>query len=616
MINLFNKSMSEGVFPKLWKLSNISPVYKKAFRYLKENYRPVSLLPCMSKIMERIVYNTIYKFFKAHGLLSERNSGFKEKDSTINQLVHLCHQIYQGLDNAKDICLVFLDVSKAFDKVYHPALLHKLERMGIAGNLLAWIASYLDERKQVVVINGVCSETKSINASVPQGSILGPLLFLAYVNDLVDDLETTPYLFADDTSLFCPIDTTNMQLSFDKVNRDLVKLENWAAQWRVTFNASKTVYMIVSNRRGVDYPDLFLNGQTLTRVYDHKHLGITFSYDMKWGPHIDSVLQKAFARLNGIRRIRMIIPRTIRESLYKALVLPIVEYGSVLIDNCSAFLKQRLERLHKNASVIVTGAFKNTSYVRLLDELGWDTLEERRKLSRLCLLKKMELSKKAQNEGKLDNILVQPYLTDLLPGTVGDRVGYVLRNAGKVDNVKTRLVISYNSFIPKTVRDWNSLFIAYWQIEDTNTSIQNASSLDSFKARYKKEYLRTLYKLDHEGGNIHQTRLRLGLSHLRAHLFSHNLIDDPTCQFCNLEPETTDHYILRCPTYNNVRVRFLMGIANLLVPQYVAGLDDNMIVDLFLFGDNTLDIEINKQLFIMAQTFLVDSKRFDMRVLR
>ena len=375
----------------------------------------------------------------------------------------------------------------------------------------------------------------------------------------------------------------------------------------------------MSNRRNVVYPDLYLNGQVLNRVYNHKHLGMIFSHDMKWGAHIDSILQKAFSRLNGIRRLRLVVPRTIRESLYKALVLPIVEYGSVLFDNCSAFLKQRLERLHRNASVIVTGAFKNTSYAKLLEELGWDTLDDRRKLSRLCLFKKMELSKKAHNENKLEDVLVQPYLYELLPGTVSDRSGYVLRNAGKIDNVKSRLIISYNSFIPKTIRDWNTLFIAFWDIENTNTSLQNAGTLDSFKARYKKEYLKTpnlLYKLDFDGGNIHHTRLRLGLSHLRAHLFSYNLIDNPICQFCNIEPETTEHYIISCPTYNGVRVRFLMSIANLLEPQYIASLDDNKIVDIFLHGDDTLDFEVNKQLFTMAQTFLVDSKRFNTRILQ
>ncbi len=237
LTDLFNKSMSDGIFPDTWKLSHISPVYKKAFRYLKENYRPVSLLSCISKVMERIVYNALYSFLKKFGLLTERNSGFKEKDSTVNQLIHLCNRIYKGLDDSKDICLVFLDVSKAFDKVYHPALLQKLKILGVSGKLLTWISSYLSDRKQKVVINGVKSDPKSINASVPQGSILGPLLFLVYVNDIVEDLETLPYLFADDTSLFSTIDPKNAVVTFNKINNDLEKLAHWSAQWRVTFNA-------------------------------------------------------------------------------------------------------------------------------------------------------------------------------------------------------------------------------------------------------------------------------------------------------------------------------------------------------------------------------------------
>ncbi len=137
-------------------------------------------------------------------------------------------------------CLVFLNVSKVFDKVYHPALLHKLECMGICGNLLSWIGSYLSDRHLKVVINGISSDSRSINALVPQGSILGPLLFLCYVNDIVTHLETLPHLFADDTSLFCTIDPKNPQIAFDKVNRDLVKLSDWSKQWGVTFNATKT----------------------------------------------------------------------------------------------------------------------------------------------------------------------------------------------------------------------------------------------------------------------------------------------------------------------------------------------------------------------------------------
>ncbi len=243
---------------------------------------------------------------------------------------------------------------------------------------------------------------------------------------------------------------------------------------------------------------------------------ITFSHDMKWSDHIDSIIQKAFSRLNGIRRLKQVLSRKVKETLYKSLVLPIVEYGSVLFDNCSAALKLRLERLHRNAAVIITGAFKITSFVKLLDELGWNSLEDRRKLARLTLFKKITISTHAHKENRPNDTLVPEYLHSLVPHTVGDRAGYVLRNAGKLDIVKTRLVASYNSFIPKTTREWNTLMSTD---NVCNSNIQKALTTESFKACYKREFFRTpnpLYKIENEHGNMHQTRLRLGLSHLSS----------------------------------------------------------------------------------------------------
>ncbi len=421
--------MSLGVFPNKWKESFISPVFKKAARYIKENYRPVSLLSCVSKIMERVVFNGLYNFFKDNGILTPRNSGFKERDSTINQLIHLCDNIYHGLDDSKDVCLVFLDVSKAFDKVYHPALLHKLESYGIEGDLLAWLASYLKGRRQKVVINGVSSDWNEINASVPQGSILGPLLFLVYVNDLVDDLISTPYLFADDTSLFMTIDPLNVDRTFNQVNRDLSLLSEWAWQWRVTFNASKTVYMIITNKtQDQNYPDLYLDGTKLTKVISHKHLGVTLTHNMKWGIHIDAAISKANIRLHGIRRIRFLITREARILLYKALVLPVLEYGNILYDNCSMYLKQRLESVQRQAALVCTCAFRNAGYTNLLTELGWPSLEERRKYFRLTTMYKMV------------NSHVPEYLCNLAPATVGARVNYNLRNGANLSLIKTNHV--------------------------------------------------------------------------------------------------------------------------------------------------------------------------------
>ena len=151
--------------------------------------------------MERIVFNELYDYCSNNDLLTWRNSGFKVMDSTVNQLINIVHNIYCLLDNNHDVLMIFLDVAKAFDKVFHKGLLHKLECMGIDGFLLKWFGSYLKGRFQRVVLNGQSSEWREINSGVPQGSILGPLLFLIFVNDLVDDLACDAFLFADDTSL-------------------------------------------------------------------------------------------------------------------------------------------------------------------------------------------------------------------------------------------------------------------------------------------------------------------------------------------------------------------------------------------------------------------------------
>ena len=291
------------------------------------------------------------------------------------------------------------------------------------------------------------------------------------------------------------------------------------------------------------------------------------------------------------------------QNLYKAstLVLPVIEYGSILYDNCTFLLKQRLESLQRKAAVICTGAFINTSYEKLLDELGWNKLEERRTFARRTLFYKMS------------HKLVPDYLCDLKPETVGDRVGcYVLRNSGDLTIDKHKKTQMYTSFIPKTVRDWNDN-ICNWRANDF------APSLDSFKSRYKKLLFRTsnkLFNIELENGNISHTRLRLGLSHLRSHLFYYGLIDNPQCQFCGIEPETTAHYILRCPSFHASRLNYLMGSVANLDGGFLNSLNDEKKVQLFLFGSDDLEENINVLLFEMTLTFIVSSKHFDMRMVQ
>ena len=178
-------------------------------------------------------------------LLIEQNSGFKPKYSIVNQLLKIVHQIYQDINNGKDTCLVFLDVSKAFDKVWHKKLF-KLCQLGIVGTLYDWIEHYLTGRSQKVVINGISFSLRYLQTGAPQGSILGPLLFLIYIHDTIDDLQCNVNLFADDTSIQKCLDSHD---DFKIINDDLLKLSIYGTQWLITFNALKTEYIIVSKRK-------------------------------------------------------------------------------------------------------------------------------------------------------------------------------------------------------------------------------------------------------------------------------------------------------------------------------------------------------------------------------
>ena len=199
---LFNRSLREGVFPDIWKLGNLVPLFKKGDRSVSSNYRPVSLLSNIGKIQERIVFKHMYNHLVSNNLLFKYQSGFRPGHSTTFQLIDIFHHICQSFDEKQYSFMVFCDISKAFDKVWHKGLLFKLRQNGIKGNLLAWISNYLSSRKQSVQINSASSSLLSVNAGVPQGSVLGPLLFLVYVNDIAANLLSLVRLFADDSSLF------------------------------------------------------------------------------------------------------------------------------------------------------------------------------------------------------------------------------------------------------------------------------------------------------------------------------------------------------------------------------------------------------------------------------
>ena len=243
--DLYNLSLTTKTYPASWKKANVCPIFKKDNSFKPNNYRPISLLNYEGKIMERCVHKYISEYLEENTIISEYQSGFKSTDSTINQLAYLCNEFAKAIDESKEIRVAFLDISKAFDRVWHKGLLAKLRAIGFSENIVEWFSSYLDNRKQRVCLGGIASTWLSIFAGVPQGSILVPILFLIFINDIVNYIRTNIRLFDDDTILYKVVH--NIDLAAAELNIDLESIKFWAKIWKVDFNPLKSKSLLITN---------------------------------------------------------------------------------------------------------------------------------------------------------------------------------------------------------------------------------------------------------------------------------------------------------------------------------------------------------------------------------
>jgi hypothetical protein len=292
---IFSKCLASGVFPDSWKLANVQPVHKKDSRQKVSNYRPISLLPIFGKIFEKIMYDSMYSFFRTNKLINKNQSGFIPGDSTINQLLSITTEIYEAFESYDEIRAVFLDMSKAFDKVWHEGLIFKLKQNGINGKALKLLENYLSNRKQRVVLNGLQSEWNPILSGVPQGSILGPLLFLIFINDLTDNIHSSIRLYADDSSLFARV--RNSEATHDQLTTDLDTITKWAILWKMKFNpeiSKQAIEVIFSAKyKKPFHPHLDFNGIPVARETSTKHLGIILDERLTFRKHIKEAISKA-----------------------------------------------------------------------------------------------------------------------------------------------------------------------------------------------------------------------------------------------------------------------------------------------------------------------------------
>ncbi|KAK6183707.1 hypothetical protein SNE40_011134 [Patella caerulea] len=581
---LFNKSLADKCFPIDWKLAHVIPLFKNGDKSLPSNYRPVSLLSCTSKLFEKIIFKHIFNHLISNKLLYKFQSGFIPGFSTTHQLIELYHEILCALEKKQKASMTYADISKAFDTVWIKGLLLKLERYGIKGNLLTWLNSYLTNRSQKVILKEALSDTRELKAGVPQGSVLGPLLFLIFINDIADGTVGLGRLFADDTSIGHV--ASNYNTLENIINLDLNYLNEWSKKWLVKFNPNKTDIMVFSLTNVESNLEFDFDETILKPVNIHKHLGIIFSSDCKWTNHIDKMIGKASKQLNVLRKLKYKLKREYLEKMYLTFIRPILEYSSEVWDNCGKVNSERLEKLQTEAARIVTGLTSYASLESIYKESGWETLKTRR------LVRKLSLFYKIVNEQ------TPQYLTDLVPDMVSQNNNYDLRNSQDLSQSLIRLSAYQNSFFPSTVKLWNSL----------DLQLRQLPTFSLFKKKLREVYYQnakvpTYFTCGDPYLNILHCRLRNKCSALNGDLFHVNLVDNPACS-CGYDIENANHFLLSCSKYNMHRDAM---IAELKMLQ----LDDSLLnVDLLLFGNDLLNYESNIHIFLHVQRYIKNTGRF------
>ena len=319
LTEIFQYSLDTYTVPSIWKVARVIPIYKKGSKELPTNYRPVSLTCITCKLLEHVVSSEIHDHLNTYNILHDSQHGFRSGRSCDSQLVHTINDLASNLDNRIVTDVIILDFSKAFDTVNHRKLLLKLNFYGINEKLIFWIEDILSDRRQFVSVEDANSPFCKINSGVPQGSVLGPLLFLSYVNDLPDLMVSECRLFADDTLLFNSRDNKAV------LQQDLNVLQRYANDWQLTFNVSKCAVLSVGESKSrISY---FLCDQRLNNVDSHPYLGIELQNNLKWEKHYVKIIGKANRTLYMLRRVLKHADTKTRKIAYFSLVRPLLEYG-------------------------------------------------------------------------------------------------------------------------------------------------------------------------------------------------------------------------------------------------------------------------------------------------
>ena len=460
---IYNESLAQGTVLDDWRQANVAPVFKKGEKYNAANYRPVSLTCICCKTLEHIIVSNINKHLAFESILADCQHGFRSQRSCETQLVQFYHDMVSNLDGAHDrgqkqTDVIIMDFAKAFDKVPHRRLLYKLGYYRIRGSTHKWISSWLSEGSQKVVLDGQASDSVLVLSGVPQGSVLGPVLFLIFINDLPDNIRSSVRLFAYDCVLYrnikSPVDCQILQ-------DDLNSLSQWETDWQMKFNVAKCHSMRVT-RHLPDKQILFdytLHQQKLEQVQSAKYLGLTITYNLDWGQHVSEISCKATKTMRFLLRNLALAPRHTKEVAYKTLVRPQLEYAAPIWNPYHKLQIKEVEKVQRTAARWTCRRWRNTSSVGdMLDKLDRPSLEARREQSSFTFFYKIHSGTVSLDKDK--------YLTPA-PNLHRTRASHDLqytRYFAYSDALK-------NSFFPRTIPLWNSL----------PSSVVSSKTIEEFK---------------------------------------------------------------------------------------------------------------------------------------
>ena len=586
LTKIFNNMFSEGIFPEIFKIAHVTPIFKRSgLKSDKSNWRPISLLPTLSKIAESVMHARLLRHFTENDVISKRQAAYLKGDSTIQQLIYIVHLIRTTWTKKSIMQGVFLDVSAAFDKAWHAGLIAKLEQVKVGGEFLELFKSYLSNRRQIVTIDGCKSEVKELKAGVPQGSRLGPLLWILYANDILEDIESEILLFADDTCMFVagktPAETAEI------LNGDLMKISAWAKKWKVNFNPGKTKDMIFSGKTLENSPPLLFNGIPIERVAEHKHLGVWLTSDLSWSRHVHYICMRANSKLSVLRSIKY-LSRPVLDILYKQQIRSVIDYGMVVFYGT---LKQtdiaKLDRIQYRSAKVVTGALHFTSRIKLDNDLGWESLSSRYEFLGLSLFHKI-----AHNN-------VRPLIRTFLP-KVKEKI-HNTRSNDEYENFSRPNEKFFNSFFPHFTRAWNNL------LKEVRDDQDHTNFKENMKIKLKPPKYRH-FKYGDKYVNSLLCRLRVGRSYLNADSYKIGHSDTDLCD-CG-QKETVAHFFV-CRNFSALQEN-LHNKFNEILPKFKSFSKAKQL-EIFLHGYNIDSDEFdcrNIPLTFAVQKYIISTKRF------